>query len=171
MTRSIGIFIFGGVLGFAGGAGAMLFFFPFLFPPTQVNETVSASVVGTLDLIGETYLREGVSGQDVIHWGRGGIRLYRSDDGTVTAEFQPDFETSPGPDYWIYLNRRPTIDNEEDFLSDTGRIRIAQLKSFSGSQVYTFDTGRFSDVKAITIWCESFGQYIASADVPTKKNR
>ncbi len=167
MKHTIGIFILGAVLGFAGGAGAMLFFFPFLFPPAQVNETVATAVAGTPRLIGETRLREGVSGQDLAHWGRGGIRFYRSDAESVVAEFQPDFETGPGPDYWLYLNSKSAIDNEADFLADAGRIRVAQLKSFAGSQVYMLEAGQFAEAQALTIWCESFGQYIASADMPT----
>ena len=142
----------------------MLIAFPFLFPPQPVNETVADLTTG-YTLVSETQLREGVAGQDSSHWGRGGVHLYSNSEGAVFVEFQADFETGPGPDYWIYLNASDNIDDEADFQADTKRIRIAKLKSFSGSQIYKLTAQQFANAKAITIWCEAFGQYIASANI------
>ena len=158
-------FLVGGVLGLAGGAFGMLLAFPFLFPPPEVNETVAAMAGREVAPLVESRFREGVAGQDAAHWGRGGIRAYRSDDGNVLIELQPDFEVGPGPNFWVYLNVRGEIDDEADFEADAGRQRLAKLKSFTGSQVYAASGMDFDRARAITIWCESFGQYIASADI------
>ncbi|MYE82291.1 MAG: DM13 domain-containing protein [Gammaproteobacteria bacterium] len=155
----------GGVIGIAAGAGGMLVAFPFLFPPPAVNETVAAMAGRDVAVLQETRFREGTAGQDAAHWGRGGVRTYRSDDGDVLIELQPDFEVGPGPNFWVYLNTRRGIDDEADFEADEGRQRIARLKSFTGSQVYRADADAFAAAGAVTIWCESFGQYIASADL------
>ena len=161
---AIGLLV-GGVLGLAGGALGMLLAFPFLFPPAEVHETVAAMAGRDVAPLVESRFREGVAGQDAAHWGRGGVRAYRSDDGNVLIELQPDFEVGPGPNFWIYLNARAGIDDESDFEADAGRQRLAKLKSFTGSQVYAASGLDFDRARAITIWCESFGQYIASADI------
>ncbi|MYB38879.1 MAG: DM13 domain-containing protein, partial [Gammaproteobacteria bacterium] len=90
---------------------------------------------------------------------------YRADDGNVLVELQADFEVGPGPNFWLYLNSVGGIDDEGDFEADNGRRRIAKLKSFTGSQVYAVNAGDFKSARAVTVWCESFGQYIASADI------
>lgn len=165
MKRAIIGFILGGLLGFGGGAGAMLVAFPFIFPPPQVNETVAAMAAAEAPL-GESVFREDAPGQDPAHWGRGGVKFYRAEDGNILMELQADFEVGPGPNFWIYLNARAGVDDEGAFQADAGRVKVAKLKSFAGSQVYALDADQFAQAKAVTIWCESFNQYIASADIP-----
>ena len=93
------------------------------------------------------------------------MRVYRAADGNLLIELQPGFEVGPGPNFWVYLNTRGGIDDDAGFEADGGRLRIAKLKSFTGSQVYAADAETFAGAGAVTIWCESFGQYIASADL------
>ena len=157
--------VIGGVVGVAAGAGGMLVAFPFLFPPPAVNESVADMAGREVAVLLETRFREGTRGQDAAHWGRGGVRAYRTDDGHVLIELQPDFEVGPGPNFWVYLHRHGGIDDEADFETDANRQRIARLKSFTGSQVYRAEAHAFEAAGAVTIWCESFGQYIASADL------
>ena len=164
MKKLLLTFIIGGALGVIGGAGGMLIVYPFIFPPPEVNETVSADVAGAF--FGETEFREGVAGQDAGHWGRGGVKLYRGDNNKVVVEFQGDFEVGPGPNFWIYLNSRAGIETEDDFNQDKERLKTQKIKSFKGSQIYEIDADKFSEARALTIWCDTFGQYIASADLP-----
>ncbi len=158
-------FVLGGVLGAVAGGGGMLIAFPFIFPPPQVNETAATG----LPPLGETRFRDDSDGQDAGHWGRGAVKFYRDADGAVLAELQADFEVGPGPNFWLYLNGRAGVENEEDFLADAERIKVHKIKSFSGSQVYKLDAGEFAAARALTIWCESFHQYIASADLPEER--
>ena len=164
MKKTLLFFVLGGILGVVAGAGGMLVAFPFLFPPPPVNETV-AERAGDVLLLGEAVFRQDSRGQDAGHWGRGGIKFYRQ-DGAILVELQGDFETGPGPNFWLYLNTRGGIEDEEDFLSDQERQRLYKLKSFTGSQVYVLEEAAFVAAGALTIWCDSFNQYIASADLP-----
>ena len=155
--------IAGGLCGIIIGAGGMLIAFPFIFPPPEVNEKVSAMAV-TEEIL-TTPFREGVDGQDGAHWGRGDVKVYRGASGNYVLEIQDNFEVGPGPNFWIYLNTAADIDNEADFQKDAARKKIAKLKSFRGSQVYHINEADYESAGAVTIWCESFGQYIASANL------
>lgn len=157
-----GILIF--IVGIAFGAFGMLVAFPYLFPPPVLNESVEA-MQGTSQLLGESRFREGVAGQDTVHWGRGGVKWYRSSNNKIFLELQKDFEVGAGPDYWLYLNTRADIDTEDDFLADADRIKLTKIKSFSGSQVYMVDANQFERARSITVWCETFSEYIASANL------
>ena len=140
----------------------MLVVFPFIFPPPMVNEALEASGGS---LVEEAEFREGLSGQDPFHWGRGDLKIYRNADDTFQIEFQANFEVGAGPNFWIYLNKENNIDNEIQFQADESRVRLTKLKSFQGSQVYVASADQMADVKAITIWCESFHQFITSANL------
>jgi hypothetical protein len=156
-------FLAGAVLGTIAGAGGMLIAFPFLFPPPVVAErapdAAAASQVGTFKF------DEKAPGRDLVHWADGSGGVYRAGGSTV-IRFGEDFQAGPGPNYWIYLNTVPVGDSAS-FKADKGRVRIAQLKSFTGGQNYVLppdtELGRFHTV---TIWCESFSVYIGSAVLP-----
>ncbi|MFZ1103005.1 MAG: DM13 domain-containing protein [Hyphomicrobiaceae bacterium] len=156
-------FLAGAVLGAIAGAGGMLIAFPFLFPPPVVAErapdAAAASQVGTFKF------DEQAPGRDLVHWANGSGGVFRMSGSTV-IRFGDDFQAGPGPNYWIYLNTVPVGDSAS-FKADKGRVRIAQLKSFTGGQNYVLppgtELGRFHTV---TIWCESFSVYIGSAVLP-----
>ena len=164
--KSFLFFVVGGILGAVAGAGGMLIAFPFIFPPPPANESVQGEAV----FFGESRFREDSAGQDAGHWGRGAVKFYRAADGSVLAELQGDFEVGPGPNFWLYLNGEENIENEKDFLADAARIKTHKIKSFSGSQVYKLNGEEFKNARAITIWCESFNQYIASANIPPENS-
>lgn len=166
MKNPIITFIIGGIFGFVGGAGLMLVFFPFIFPPAEVNESVATSGGGGAVVLAESAFRTDSPGQDAGHWGKGGMKIYRDGVGNILLELQADFEVGPGPNFWIYLNGAADIEDEAGFNADTARVKVAKLKSFTGSQVYELPQAAYQQAKAITIWCESFGQYIASANLP-----
>lgn len=168
MKKLIATFIGGGILGFVAGAGLMLIFFPFFFPPAEVNESVAGNNGNGNNavIIAESNFRTDSPGQDAGHWGRGGIKIYQNAGGNILIELQADFEVGPGPNFWLYLNGESDIENEEDFQADSGRIKAAKLKSFTGSQVYEIKAADYQKAKSLTIWCETFNQYIASANLP-----
>ena len=143
----------------------MLIVYPFVFPPPQVNETVTQQAIAVA-LIGESKFREDSAGQDGGHWGRGSVKFYRDEEGSVLIELQENFEVGPGPNFWLYFNTNNNVENEDDFLEDEGRVKLHKVKSFKGSQVYKVSEDEFSTAGSLTIWCESFNQYIASTDLP-----
>lgn len=159
--RTVIAFLVGAVLGVVAGAGGMLIAFPFLFPPPVVAEKAPAAA----SQIGTFQFDETAPGRDAVHWANGTGSLYRA-DGMTLLRFDDTFEAGPGPNYWIYLNTTPVRDAAA-FNADAGRVKIAQLKSFTGGQNYALppdlDLARFHTV---TIWCESFSVYIGSAVLP-----
>ena len=176
----------GGTLGLTLGAGAMLVAFPFLFPPTTLDEpapqVAPASLQSPLSSVASAAVTapmtavqarapaqherafqfdETAPGRDPIHWANGSGRLLHTADGWV-LRLESNFEAGPGPNFWLYLNTRG-VGDERDFRADGGRVKLTQLRSFRGAQNYRlpadFDPSRWHTV---TIWCETFGVYIGS---------
>lgn len=155
------VFVLGGVLGVAGGAGGMLIAFPFLFPPPVVNEAAPAPVDAARPEVITFKLDETTPGRDPVHWANGSGEIIRTAQGAV-LRLNGDFVAGPGPNFWIYLNTR-AVGEEKDFNADAGRIKIAPLKSFKGSQNFRLPEGLDpAKYHTVTIWCESFGAYIGS---------
>jgi hypothetical protein len=160
------VFLIGLIVGAAAGAGGMLVAFPFLFPLPVVDEKAPA-VIGTERVapLGTFKFDETAPGRDSVHWANGSGSLLRSGAMTI-VRLEDDFEAGPGPNYWICLNTTP-VGDEATFLADAGRVKIAPLKSFRRGQNYALpdglELGRFV---TLTIWCESFSAYIASATLP-----
>lgn len=149
-------FLIGALLGTAAGAGGMLIAFPYLFPPAPASDaapTGTAAAVFRFD--------EQAPGRDAVHWADGTGMLLKTEAGWA-LRLENDFKAGPGPNYWIYLNTKPVGRNSE-FTADAGRARLVKLRSFEGAQNYLLpadiDPTRFHTV---TIWCESFSQYIGS---------
>ena len=169
LLRFLGVTRFSFWLGAVAGAGAMLIAFPFIFPPPVLNEPPPPAEI----LAGPEAGRQKIAfefdqkapGRDFIHWANGAGALIRTKQGWI-LRLDDDFEAGPGPNYWIYFNTRATGE-EKDFRADADRVKFAPLRSFKGAQNYpvpmTIDPEKFH---TITIWCESFGVYIASAALP-----
>ncbi len=156
-------FIAGGVLGVIAGAGGMLIAFPFIFPPPVVSEAVPSGVA--VSKIGTFRFDETAPGRDPVHWANGSGAVYRT-DGNMVIHFDDNFEAGPGPNFWVYLNTGP-VGEEAAFEADAGRLKLAPLKSFKGSQNFTVPPGTdMAKFRTVTIWCESFSVYIASAELP-----
>ena len=155
----------GFLLGLVAGAGLMLIAFPYLFPPPIVNESLEKLASGSTEtVLYSGAIREDSPGQDFVHWAKGGVRVQQVTNDNVWIQLESDFEASPGPNYWIYLNSRTGIEEEADFLADDHRVRLAKLKSFRGAQLYPVSKNQLGGKRALTIWCETFDQYIGSAD-------
>ena len=163
LTRSrlaVLAFVGGGALGAVAGAGAMLTAYPFLFPPPA---SADALPLARADAAPRSTFRfdETAAGRDPVHWADGSGQLIRGDEGWI-LRLDADFKAGPGPNFWLYLNTR-AVAEEGDFNADAGRVRLAKLRSFEGAQNYllpaSIDPTQFHTV---TVWCESFGAYIAS---------
>lgn len=153
-------FWFGLSAGLAGGAGAMLIAFPFIFPPPVLNEPPPDNATSATRSIFE--FDKTAPGRDLVHWANGTGAIIPTGVGHV-LRFNEDFEAGPGPNYWIYLNTR-SVGDETDFKVDAARQRIAPLRAFKGGQNYPLpSTIDISAFHTVTIWCEPFGVYIGSA--------
>ena len=149
------------LIGIAIGVLGTIVAYPFIFPPPEVNETVS-DIEHKRKLFSATFIHPNPS--DTVHWGRGGVSLYEQDK-RVEIFLQEDFEVGPGPNYWVYLSDDAGIVSRQAFR-DATTFEIGKLKSFSGSQVYRVpESVDFTGVKSVVVWCKTFGQLIPSADL------
>jgi hypothetical protein len=154
-------FVLGGLLGTAAGGAGMLIAFPYLFPPAPANDAAPGLAATTATSAATFQFDEKAPGRDRVHWADGNGTVLKTDAGWV-LRLEGDFKAGPGPNYWIYLNTRPVGRNNE-FTADSGRVRLAKLRSFEGAQNYALPAGVDpTTFHTVTIWCESFSQYIGS---------
>lgn len=167
--RAGATFLVGLLVGGVIGAGATLVAFPFVFPLPVVDEKMPTANGGaTVETLGTFRFDETAPGRDSVHWANGSGAVLRSGPMTI-VRLEDDFVAGPGPNYWIYLNTTP-VGDETQFLADAGRVKIAPLKSFERGQNYVLPEGvRLDGFVTLTIWCESFSAYIASATLPAAR--
>lgn len=157
MLRTIGIFLFGSIVGTGFGVALGFFLFPYVFPPPEVNETLTAAERTAVAGRG-TFIHADPS--DPIHYGMGKVTVYRE-----TVFLHDDFEVGPGPKYHVYLVPKANVRSSGD-VSGTMFVDLGRLKSFKGSQKFAIpagiDLGKFPSV---VIWCEQFNVLISPADI------
>lgn len=151
---TVGLLI-GAILGSTAGFAAGIFYFPFLFPPAEVNEVVIDA--GERDVVATgTFVHADPS--DPIHYGSGGVTLYGN-----LLHLEQDFEVGPGPKYHVYLV--PEADVTPDTrVEETMFVDLGRLKAFRGGQSYQVPKGLdLADYKSAVIWCEQFNVLISPA--------
>lgn len=158
--KKILFLVVGVVLGFVAGAGTVLFYYPFWFPPAEVNEIITQT--DTKSQIGSGRFIH-PDPDDSVHWGKGSLEVYR--DGLMT-EFllAADFEVGPGPDFHIYLINRQNITDKSQF-DPADALELGRLKSFKGSQVYQTNEANALENHSIVVWCKAFKQLITTANI------
>jgi hypothetical protein len=150
------LFLFGALLGGAGGFALAIFAYPYLFladivAAEKVDEPAKRAVLARGEFIH-------ANPSDPIHYGKGKLTFY---DGLLYLE--PDFEVGPGPKYHVYLvpdaEVLPSTNVARTMFVDLGR-----LKAFKGSQNFAVPAGidarKFGSA---VIWCEQFGVLISPA--------
>ena len=156
MTKSIIIFLVGGVLGTAAGFALGIFVYPYIFladivAADKVEDKAARKIVATGMFIH-------ANPRDPIHYGKGKLTVY--DD---LVHLDGDFEVGPGPKFHVYLvpetNVIPSTNVEKTMFVDLGR-----LKAFKGSQNYPVPAGLdLRKYGSVVIWCEQFGVLISPA--------
>ncbi|WP_423062746.1 DM13 domain-containing protein [Candidiatus Paracoxiella cheracis] len=146
------------VIGFIIGVALTVIFYPFLFPPPQVNEQI-------VNMASKMIVAKGsFIGFDRVHYGKGNVTIYK--DGSKYEVFlNKNFEVGPGPAFHIYLSESANITTKRAFQT-AKNYDLGMLKSFSGSQVYQVPSDiDFSKIKSVVVWCVSFRQLISSANL------
>jgi len=139
-----------GILGFGGGIYAL----PILIAPPapSVAEVTALSAQARYT----AQFQKERQDSDALHWGEGTVAISPQ---SVTLMG----ELAPGPDYQLYLS--PVfVETEADFKRLKAQmVRVGAVKTFENFVVQvppTIDPSRFNSV---IVWCESFGQFITSA--------
>ena len=157
MWRMITVFLIGGVFGTAFGVAVGFFAFPYVFPPPEAMDVLSAEEKTELVASG-TFIHANPS--DPIHYGSGGVEVYEK-----TVFLKDDFEVGPGPAFHVYLVPRKEIRQSGD-VSDTMFVDLGKLRAFKGSQKYAIPSGvDLNDYPSVVIWCAQFGVLISPADL------
>ena len=158
-------FLFGAILGLAGGAVLGVFAYPHVFITTDraAREKVEKPAnVERKALARGTFVHAEPS--DPLHYGKGRVTLY---DGLLSLE--GDFEVGPGPKFHVYLVPKANVRREAD-VNGAMYVDLGRLRAFKGSQRYPIPEG--VDVKkyeSVVIWCERFGVLITPADLVLAK--
>lgn len=93
---------------------------------------------------------------DFLHWGEGEVML---------SEQQISFvgELAPGPDYKLYLSPE-FVETEAGFNQHkSSMLQVGDVKTFQGFNLQLDDKLALNDYNTVIIWCESFGEFITSA--------
>ena len=121
-------------------------------------------VQGTV--IKEGSIREDDPGQDFLHNAKGSVSLIEK-DGTYYVQLGSDFDSSPGPDYHVYVSTSASITKESDFNS-TVQHELGELLQGKGASFYEVTLPRgvhAKSIQSVTIWCKAFGEFIGSATI------
>ena len=157
MWRWLTVFLFGGVLGAAFGVVLGFFLFPYVFPPPEAMEQLTAAERGKLVAKGQ-FIH--VNPSDPIHYGKGEVSVYQD-----VVFLHKDFEVGPGPDFHVYLVPKADI---RDAGEVTGMmyVDLGRLRAFKGSQKYQVPAGvDLTKFPSVVIWCQQFSVLISPADL------
>ena len=151
------MFLIGGVFGTAFGVAVGFFAFPYVFPPPEAMDVLSAEEKTELVASG-TFIHANPS--DPIHYGSGGVEVYER-----TVFLKEDFEVGPGPAFHVYLVPKKEIRQSGD-VGDTMFVDLGKLRAFKGSQKYQVPAGvDLNNYPSVVIWCAQFGVLISPADL------
>ena len=157
MRRYLTVFLIGAVLGTGFGAALGFFLFPFVFPPPEAMETLSASERTAVVARGG-FIHANTA--DPIHYGAGRVTVYER-----IVFLEKDFEVGPGPKFHVYLVPKDMVRNAQD-VKDTMFVDLGRLRAFKGSQKFPIPGGvELSNYPSVVIWCAEFGVLISPADL------
>lgn len=111
-------------------------------------------------IIATTKFRENDRGQDTLHHGSGSVLIVDTPEGRY-IQLAPDFSSTPGPDYHVYVSQDTNIDHEDRFVK-TSQAELGRLIKGSGASYYKLPDN--TEFQSVTIWCKAFNEFIMSAD-------
>ncbi len=139
-----------GAFGFAAG----IYVLPILIAP---EAPIAADVSAVADsAIYSGKFRRDLKGSDSLHWGEGTVSI-----GKDSISFMG--KLAPGPDYKLYLSPE-YVETESDFNRLKSQMAlVADIKTFDNFLVKIPADIDPSSYTSIIVWCETFGQFITSA--------
>ena len=111
-------------------------------------------------IIASAEFRENDRGQDTFHHGSGSVLVVDTPEGRF-IQLAPDFSSTPGPDYHVYVSQDTNVDHEDRF-EKARQIELGRLIKGSGASYYKIPDN--TDFQSVTIWCKAFNEFIMSAD-------
>lgn len=130
-----------------------------------LSRFIPQDAVMTGEVIAQGTIRENDPGQDALHRASGTITIEHSDN-KYFVRLGENFNSTPGPDYHVYLSGSLNIYDEASFLA-AKQIELGRLTRGKGASAYMLENDTNSDV-SITIWCKAFNEFIGSANLLLK---
>jgi len=152
--RSVALLVathcFVGIIGFGAGIYAL----PIIIAPPAPSEAEIQVMSSQANYTAE--FQRDLKDSDALHWGEGKVSV-GSESITLVGEL------APGPDYKLYLSPE-FVETEADFnrLKST-MARVGDVKTFENFVVDVPSDIDPSNFNSVIVWCESFGQFITSA--------
>lgn len=139
-----------GVVGFGVGIYAL----PILTAPPSPSESDIKAMSSQAKYKAE--FRRDLKDSDALHWGEGAVSV-GSKSITLMGKL------APGPDYKLYFSPE-FVETESDFNRlKTSMVRVGDVKTFENFVVNVPPSIDPSNYNSVIVWCESFGQFITSA--------
>jgi hypothetical protein len=140
-----------GAFGFAAG----IYVLPILIAP---DAPISSEVTAVADsAIYSGNFQRNLKDSDMLHWGEGTVSI-----GKDSISFMG--KLAPGPDYKLYLSPE-FVETENDFNRFKPQMAlVADVKTFDNFLVKIPAEIDPSKYTSIIVWCETFGQFITSAE-------
>ena len=143
-----------GALGFAAG----IYVLPILIAPEAPIASEVSAVADNAIYSGK--FRRDLKDSDILHWGEGTVSI-----GEDSISFMG--KLAPGPDYKLYLSPE-FVETESDFNRLKPHMAlVADVKTFDNFLVKIPADIDPSKYTSIIVWCETFGQFITSANYKT----
>ncbi len=151
--RTLLLLVTHGIVGFAGFAGG-IYTLPILTAPPAPDmaevKTLSAQATYTAEF------HKDLQDSDFLHWGEGQVAI-GPESITLMGEL------APGPDYKLYLSPQ-FVETEADFNRlKASMVQVGDVKTFQNFAVPLPDDIDPATFNTVIVWCESFGQFITSA--------
>ena len=115
------------------------------------------------DVLRHGIFNEDARGSDAFHNGSGSVTA-RTADGERFVQLETDFDSTPGPDYYVYSSSTQNIQTIEDFDNAVNVVELGKLLKGSGASFYGVPNDDVS-LASITIVCKKFHVFITSADL------
>ena len=112
------------------------------------------------DIVAQTNFREEDRGQDTLHHGSGTVLVINTPEG-LFLQLGPDFSSTPGPDYHVYVSQDINVDHEDRFIK-ASQVELGRLIKGSGASYYKLPEN--TQFQSVTVWCKAFNEFIVSAD-------
>lgn len=139
-----------GLAGFALGIYAL----PILIAPPAPSQSEVVALASQAEYRAEFH--RDLTDSDTLHWGEGTVSL-----SPTLITFMG--KLAPGPDYKLYLSPK-FVETEADFNRLKPKmIQVGEIKTFENFVVKVSPDVELSNFNSVIVWCETFGQFITSA--------
>ena len=136
------------------GFGAGIYALPILTAPPSPTVADIEAASETAQFTAR-FVRD-LKDSDALHWGEGDVSIAANAISLMG-------EIAPGPDYRLYLSPE-FIETETDFARVKPRmVEVGPVRTFENFIVPVPSAIDPADYTTVIVWCESFGQFITSA--------